>query len=125
MAVTLADDCEIIGKPVGQSPKALKVKIWPSSSPTGLFDPTHLIPLASWPIVSCGNVKMVAVLLVFLVVAMVPAMARDLCQGGECKCNGVIASCSGQDIKVSIRLFIFDPTHPLTLTFLLSLCRPS
>ena len=45
-------------------------------------------------------------LLVFLSVATVPAMARDLCQGGECKCNGVVASCSGQDIKVSIRLFI-------------------
>ena len=65
-----------------------------------------LIPLASWPSVSCGYVRMLAVLLVFLSVATVPAMARDLCQGGECKCNGVVASCSGQDIKVSIRLFI-------------------
>ena len=68
---------------------------------------------------------MLAALLVFLSVATVPAMARDLCQGGECKCNGVVASCSGQDIKVGIRLFIFDPSHTLTLTFLLSLYRPS
>ena len=40
-------------------------------------------------------------MLSFLVVAMVPAMARDLCLGGECKCNGIVATCSGQDIKVS------------------------
>ena len=35
-----------------------------------------------------------------LVAMMVPAMARDLCLGGECKCNGIVATCSGQDIKV-------------------------
>ena len=62
---------------------------------------SHLIPLASWPALSCGgNVRMLAVQLVFLMVAVQAAMARDLCQLGECKCNGLVASCSGQDIKV-------------------------
>ena len=95
MAVTLGDDCGIIGKPVAcHSAKVLPVKL---SHQTVRC---HLIPLASWTALSCGNVRMLAVQLVFLVVAVQAAMARDLCQLGECKCNGVVASCSGQDIKV-------------------------
>jgi len=38
-------------------------------------------------------------LLCFLLLAL-PATARDLCLGGECQCDGVVASCSGQDIKL-------------------------
>jgi len=43
---------------------------------------------------------LLVVQLIFLVVAAQAAMARDLCQLGECECNGVVASCSGQDIKL-------------------------
>ena len=38
--------------------------------------------------------------LLFSLLLALPANARDLCLGGECQCNGVVASCSGQDIKV-------------------------
>ena len=38
--------------------------------------------------------------LLFSLLLALPANARDLCLGGECQCDGVVASCSGQDIKV-------------------------
>ena len=118
VAIRLGGACGIIGKPVGQFAKALQLSHKTVRS--------RLLPLASWSAVSCGNVRMLV--LVFLVVAVLPAMAmaRDLCQLGECKCSGVVASCSGPDIKVDYQtLFIFDRSHPFTQSFLLSWCPPS
>ena len=98
MAVPLGDDCGIIGKQVGHSAKVLHSN---SGNPT-LTQDSQIPPHTSGQLaaLSCGNVRMLAAQLVFLVVAAQAAMARDLCQLGECKCNGLVASCSGQDIKV-------------------------
>ena len=90
--------CGIIGKPVDSPPKqSLAVQV-----SHGTVGRSHLLPpLASWSGASWGNVRMLSVLSFLVLVAMmVPAMARDLCLGGECKCNGIVATCSGQDIKV-------------------------
>ena len=93
----------IVGSLANQSSPSQTLAIGLSHKTVG----SHLVPLASWPALSFGgNVRMLAVQLVFLMVAVQAAMARDLCQLGECKCNGVVASCSGQDIKVEDQIIL-------------------